>query len=129
VDSEVSELHPYLTFLQILVALTEKLDVAVASDNVEQILVCLDERQKVMDQIVALPEPSGELSDEERALAIRLLTDVADQDQAAMLLIEVALSKVRGDLETSREVMSSLSAYRKTSLRGTTTARFVDTQK
>jgi hypothetical protein len=129
VDSEVSQLHPYLTLLHILVALTEKLDVAVASDNVEQILACLDERQQVMDQIVALPEPFGELSDEERALAKQLLTDVADQDQAAMLLIEVAFSKVRGDLETSREVVSSLSAYRKTSLRGMTTARFVDTQK
>jgi hypothetical protein len=129
VDSEVSKLHPYLTFLDILVVLTEKLDIAVASDNVEQILACLDERQKVMDQIVALPEPSGELSDEERALAKRLLIDVADQDQAAMLLIEVAASKVRGDLEASREVASSISAYRKTSLHGMAIARFVDTQK
>lgn len=121
----------YVECLDLLVERTEAVHAIARSGDWDSLLSALEERRVLIDQIDALPVEARELESEALAQAGRILEQVeAEHTQIAETLQAAALS-LRGDLEASDRVRTSVAAYSR-SLNPYTqipTTRFVDKQK
>lgn len=122
-------METYFSYLQRLAEQTEHLRVAVVDNDLDEMLACLEARQQLIGQIDALPDEQRTLPEEQHALAARLLEQIAAFDQESVQLVESNLAATRQELENQRQVSSTLSAYRRTTVRTNPAARFMDTNR
>lgn len=119
----------YLACVRAIAAKTQQLQAALAAEDLELVLSCLEERQALMSQADALPASARR--PEEGAEAARLMQVILEQDRAMARGIQATLQSTRGEMEQSQLARQTVSAYRKSAVQNPTAmpARFVDKQR
>lgn len=120
----------YLGCVRAVAAKTQQLQAALAADQWEQVLSCLEERQALMSRADALPA-SARRPEEEAAEAARLMRVVLELDRAMAREVQGMLQSTRGEITHSQLARETVSAYRKSNVQNPAAipARYVDKQR
>lgn len=121
----------YLQHVQELSRLTERARASVLAGEWDDLLVCLEQRQAVMETVDRLTAGGGDLPAGESQEALRLLQQVVAMDAQLSSDMESSLGQARAQLQAADAARTSISAYQR-SARPTPDmiqARFVDRQR
>lgn len=119
----------YLKCLEALVHATERVKAAAADQEWDRLLVCLEERQQIMNRIDAMPDTA--LSEAERGRAVVLLNQIAREDGLLENMLATTMAATRDTLGETARTQQSISAYKKATRSNPygNAARFMDTQR
>jgi hypothetical protein len=118
----------YVECLRALLRETQQLKDAAVAEDWEQVVLRLEARQTLMDQVDALPPA---LREAEAGLARELLQEVMRLDEETVPRVLTTLQNTRGAIEESRLTRTTIDAYRRTGHARTEAgpARFLDKQQ